>query len=122
MTSHNTDMPQEQSNNDEKKLNTNIKRKRKDLLQISNVEEELRIKRIKQLMTQEEQLANIKLNHEEKLAIMKEEHLKVCNIMQLKHLQEVQKLEIEINKSKLRAINSEYQFTDKENIDSSINK
>lgn len=121
MTSHNTDTPQVQSNNDDKKLNI-FKRKRKDLVEISNVEEELRIQRIKQLMTQEEQLINIKLNHEKNIAIMKETHLKVCNLMQLKHLEEVQKLEIKINESKLRAINSEYQFTDKENIDSPVKK
>lgn len=73
-------------------------------------------------MTQEEQLANIKLNQEEKIAIMKEAYLKVCNLMQLKHLEEVQKLEIKINESKFRAISSEYQFTDKENIDSPVKK
>jgi len=103
MTSHNTDTPQVQSNNDDKKLNI-FKRKRKDLVEISNVEEELRIQRIKQLMTQEEQLINIKLNHEKNIAIMKETYLKVCNLMQLKHL-EVQKLEIKINESK-----QSYQF------------
>lgn len=42
MTSHNTDTPQVQSNNDDKKLNI-FKQKRKDLVEISNVEEELQI-------------------------------------------------------------------------------
>lgn len=43
----------------------------------------------------------------------------MCNNMQIKHLKEIQKLEIEINKSKLRAI--QYQI-DKENIDSTVKK
>lgn len=101
-------MSEVHSNNDKKKPQI-FKRKRKDLLEVSTVEEELRIQRIKQIMNQEEQLANIKLKHEERIAAMKEEHLKDYNYMQLKHLKEVQKLEIEINKSKLKAI--EYQFS-----------
>lgn len=118
MTSHNTDMLEIHSNSDNKKPRI-FKRKRKDLLEISNVEEELRIQRLKQIMNQEEQLADIKFKHEERMAIMKEEHLKECNNMQIKHLKEIQKLEIEINKLKLRAI--QYQI-DKENIDSTVKK
>lgn len=63
MTSHGTDMPEVRSNNDKKKPHI-VKRKRKDSLEVSNVEEELRIQRIKQIMNQEEQLANIKLKHD----------------------------------------------------------
>lgn len=77
MTSHNTDMPEIHSNNDNKKPRI-FKRKRKDLLEISNVEEELRIQRLKQIMNQEEQLADIKFKHEERIAIMKEDRLKEC--------------------------------------------
>ncbi|KAM0726168.1 Myb/SANT-like DNA-binding domain-containing protein 3 [Formica fusca] len=113
-TSHNTDMPEVHSNNDNKKPRI-LKRKRKDLPEVSNVEEELRIQRIKQIMKQNEQLANIKLKHEERITVMKEEHLKEFNYMQLKHLKEVQKLEIQINKAKLRIIDC--QSIDKENID-----
>lgn len=56
--------------------------------------------------------------HEERMAAMKEEHLKKFNYMQLKHLKEVQKLEIQIKKAKLRII--ECQPIDKENVDSHV--
>lgn len=43
---------------------------------------------------------------------MKEEHLKLFNDLQLTHLKQIQKIEIEIKKSKLKSTE-----LDKENID-----
>lgn len=61
MLSHDTDMPEEVNSNNNNRKTRIFKRKRKDLPEVSNVEEELRIQRIKQIMNQDEQLANIKL-------------------------------------------------------------
>lgn len=52
-------------NNDMKKPHV-FERKRKDLLEVSNEEETLRIQRLKNVIKQEETLANIKLKHEKK--------------------------------------------------------
>jgi len=115
VTSHSIDIPKAHLSSDksthDKKPHI-LKRKRKDLLETSNVEEELRIQRLRNIIRHEETLADIKLKHEEKVVLIKEEHLKLFNDMQLNHLKEVQKLEIEIKKSELKGTK-----LGKENID-----
>jgi len=104
VTSHSIDIPKAHLSSDksthDKKPHI-LKRKRKDLLETSNVEEELRIQRLRNI-----------IRHEEKVVLIKEEHLKLFNDMQLNHLKEVQKLEIEIKKSELKGTK-----LGKENID-----
>lgn len=92
---------------------TRSKGKRKEITE-SNVEETLRIERMKQIMRQEQHLANIKSKHEERMAAMKEEHLKEFNCLQLKHLKEIHEEEIKIKKIKLKSM--EYDLQQKENI------
>jgi len=89
-----------------------MKREKKETL--LNIEENLKVERIKRIINQEQELAHIKQRHEEKIAKMKEEHLKEMNYIQLQHLKEMQKVEMEINKAKLKIV--ERQSRDKKNI------
>jgi len=91
-----------------------MKRKNKEIE--SNAEETIRIERIKQIILQEQDLANIKLNHEETMAAIKEEHQKEFNNLQLKHLKEIHEEEMKIKKAKLNSII----LQQKENIDPDI--
>lgn len=93
----------------------NMKRKKKKTLELLDMEEELRVKRIQRIIDEEQKLANIKLKHEETTAKMKKEHLKEINYMQMQHLKEINKIEIQISKAKLRSM--ECQSIAKENID-----
>lgn len=94
-----------------------IKGKKKEITQ-SNAEETVRTERIKQIMQQEQHLANVKLKHEERMAVIKEEHQKEFNYLQLKHLKEIHEEEVKIKKAKLKSM--EYQLQQKENIDPHI--
>lgn len=94
------------------------KGKRKEMFEISNTEENLRIERLKQIIDQEQQLANLKHRYEEKMANMKETHLREINDIQLQHFKKIQKLEIQINNAKLKVI--ERQIINDENIDPSM--
>lgn len=49
-------------------------------------EDEVKIKRIKNIMEQEQRLAEAKLKYEETMAIIKENHLKESNKLELKTL------------------------------------
>lgn len=92
-----------------------MKYKRKNTTELSNVEENIRIERIREIMKQEQHLSNITSKHEERMAIIKEEHLREYNSLQIKHLKEIHELELDIKQAKLRAIKK--QFLEKENID-----
>lgn len=53
------------------------------MYEIPDAEEKLRMERIKQVMKQEQQLADIKLQHEEKIAKIQENHLEEINQLEL---------------------------------------
>lgn len=115
MTSHNKDILEiDSSTNDKSTAPRTMKRKKKEITDLSK-EEDTRIERIRQVMKQEQHLANISSQHEIKMAAMKEEHLREFNYLQLKHIKELHEVEMEIKKAKLKAIKC--QFEQKENID-----
>lgn len=80
-------------------------KKRKYIHQeLSDTEENLRIQHLKQIMDQDQQLANIKLNHEKKIAEMKENHLKQLNEMEIQQKNQINNLEIKIRTTKLKIL------------------
>lgn len=81
--------------------------------EIPDEEESLRMERIKQIMKQEQQLSNIKLQHEEKIAKIKENHLEEINKLEINNLKEIHNIQVQINKTKLRIL--EYDLKIKEN-------
>lgn len=83
-----------------------LKRKRQES-DLFFTEQELRAERIKRIMEEDREIAEVKLQHEKTMAKIKEEHLKEINRIQIQHMKEIQKLEIEINKAKLTSIQKE---------------
>lgn len=59
-----------------------------------DAEEKLRIERIKQIMEQEQQLADIKLQHEERISNMKKNHMNEINRLELNHLKEINNIQV----------------------------
>lgn len=98
-----------------RKIDNNMKRKKRNTIEFIDTEEKLKIERIQQIMNQEAELACMKRTHEEKICKMKEEYLREMNCMQLQHLKEIQTIEIQTSKAKLRII--QCSSKDKENID-----
>lgn len=101
-------------NNINKSKTKRIAKGRRKELTESNAEENIRIVRIKQIMQQEQYLANTKLKHEENMAEIKEKHQREFNSLQLKHLKEIHEEELKIKRAKLKNIQDQYE---KENID-----
>lgn len=107
-----TDIPITPKKNNDKhmsKKSNNMLNKTKNTLksekiEVLDIEKSLKIERLKRIIRQEEELAQIKQAHEEKMIKIKEEYVKEMNNMQLQHLREMQKIEIQINKAKLRII------------------
>lgn len=89
------------------------KRQKSMVCEIPDEEESLRMERIKQIMKQEQQLSNIKLQHEEKIAKIKENHLEEINKLEINNLKEIHNIQVQINKTKLRIL--EYDLKIKEN-------
>lgn len=116
MTSYNTNFLELSPANKDKSIKPRIiKRKKTTNTELSNVEENIRIERIREIMKQEQHLANMTSKHEERMTALKEKHLKEYNDLQIKHLKEIHEVEIEIKKAKLRTI--DYRVQQKENID-----
>ncbi|CAL1677423.1 unnamed protein product [Lasius platythorax] len=81
--------------------------------EISCTEEKLRTERLKQIIKQEQQLANIKLQHEEKIAKLKEDHVEEINQLEVNNLKEIHNIQVQINIKKLKIL--EYDLKIKEN-------
>ncbi|XP_018368657.1 PREDICTED: DNA repair protein RAD50-like, partial [Trachymyrmex cornetzi] len=80
----------------------NVQRKKRKLQKLLNTEDNLQAQRIQQIINQEQDLATVKIRHEENMNKMREDHLKRLNEMEILHKTEMNKLEMEINKTKLK--------------------
>lgn len=86
-----------------------ITRKRKGSPDLCPTEETLKIERLKRIMEEDKEIAQVRLQHEKTIARLKEDHLKELNRIEMHHRKEIHKIEMDINKVKLK-------ITEKENI------
>lgn len=81
--------------------------------EISGREENLRVERMQQILKQEQQLTDVKLQHERRMAKIKEDHLQETNRLELNRLKEINNIQIQISKTQLKML--EYDLQKKEN-------
>lgn len=71
---------------------------------MSDVEEKIRVERLKEIIKQEQQLADIKLQNEKRIGKIKADHLEEMNRLELNNIKEIHDIQLKIHKSQLQII------------------
>lgn len=74
---------------------------------MSDAEETVRLERLKEIIKQEQHLADVKLQYEQKIAKIKGDHLEEMNRLELNHVREIHNIQLKINKTQLKIVEYE---------------